>query len=228
MSVIPPPTDDEFDAAPSGRPALPPSQHMSATGPAQDQADLAQIAAQFYAIRQRVIETLRRCGGEQFIYALIEYTQPPNVKLAFSRALEYEGDPIIIFMNALRLYLTLMYLEAAPAAGGGGGKRGGRRTAGDEEEVMDQAELEKKVQEEVVKQVVARALEEEERKKQQTQAANPLQALFMQALQQQLQRTFSGAGSGAMGLGLPAQAQPQQKPSEAPKEKRKIVDVDSI
>jgi len=228
MSVIPPPVDDEFDTAPSGRPAPPPSQPMPAAGPAQDQADLAQIAAQFYAIRQRVIEALRRCGGEQFIYALIEYTQPPNVKLAFSRALEYEGDPIVIFMNALRFYLTVMYIEAAPAAGGGGGRRGGRRASSDEEEVMDQAELEKKVQDEVVKQVVARVLAEEEKKKQ-VQTENPFQALFMQALQQQLQRTFAGMGAGGMGLGgLPTQAQPTQKPSETPKERRKIVDVDSI
>jgi len=223
MSIIPPPADDEFDATSPSRTVQSIPQSTSAVPPPQDQTDLAQLAAQFYAIRQRIIEALRRCGGEQFIYALIEYTQPPNIKLAFSRALEYEGDPILIFIKALQYYLTVMYLEPTPVVSSGG-RRGGRRASGGEEDVMDQAELERKVQEEVIRQVVARALEEEDKKKQ-MQTQNPLQTLFIQALQQQLQKSLAGGFGIGGALTTPSQ---QSQKSETQKERRKIVDVDSI
>jgi hypothetical protein len=149
----------------------------------------------FQASVSRLKERLRNCGGEMSVYAFLDEILPAPMKMALLEALKREGDLFMVLQNAVKFYLSVVYLGEV---GGGGGR--GRRRGGDEEEEIDV----RRIEQEIARQIVQQTIQEMKQQQQQPQFDNPLQAVMAQWISNFVQQRLSSL----MGM----QVQPQQQP----------------
>lgn len=185
-------------------------------------------------------DRLKQCGGESAFAVLLEEVLPGIQKYALVEALKKEGDLLTVLVNAVRFYLSVVYLgggaEGGETQAGGTPKR--KRRVADEE---DEEEYRQQLMKEVAKQIAAQTIAEYERSRQQQSVlpgmeGNPLAMALGQYIMGALQqRLGSVLGGQAMGPAQPILQQPsiqtpntQAQSQQQSQQKKKIVDLTEL
>lgn len=187
---------------------------------------------QTQAIISKYRERLRQCGGESAIGVLLEEALPSMLKMALIEALKKEGDLLTVVINAMRFYLSTVYLgniESVAGATSGDAPRRRRRVADEE----DEEEYRQQLMKEVAKQIAAQTIAEYERSRQQQamlpgMEGNPLAAALGQYLLSAMQQRLGSVLGGLPAVQQTPQTSTQTTTPQQPQQKKKVVDLTEL